>query len=106
MKPERWQQLDELFQSVLEREPEEREMFLDEACAGNDELRQQVDALLAAHERAGSFIENPALEVEARSLAKGQRMGKPSATTDLTQCSDQAVWVRSIWPKTPLWVAK
>ena len=48
MKPERWQQLDELFQSALERESVEREMFLDEACAGNDELRQQVDALLAA----------------------------------------------------------
>src|SRR6266581_2929431 len=35
-------------------------------------LFQAVEALIAANEQAGSFIEKPALEVEARSLAKGQ----------------------------------
>src|SRR5438876_421603 len=72
MKPERWQQLDALFHSALEREPEERATFLDEACAGDDALRKQVEALLTAHEEAGSFIESPALELEGRSLAKDQ----------------------------------
>ena len=60
MKPERWQQLDELFHAALQHEPEERAAFLDEGCAGDEALRRQVEALLAAHEEAGSFIENPA----------------------------------------------
>src|SRR5437016_12614920 len=69
MKPERWQQLDKLFHSALEREPAQRGAFLAEACAGDEWLRRQVEALLAAHEEAGSFIERPAMEVEARGLA-------------------------------------
>jgi len=40
MKPEHWQQLDKLFHSVLERQPENRAAFLEEACSG-DELLQQ-----------------------------------------------------------------
>ncbi len=69
MMPERWQQLDRLFHSALERAPEERAAFLDQACAGDQQLRREVEVLIAAHERAGSFIEKPALEVEAWSLA-------------------------------------
>src|SRR6266571_3959511 len=72
MKPERWQQLDTLFHSALELSQKERAEFLDEACAGNDLLRREVEALIAAHEQAGSFIEEPALEVEARSVAGEQ----------------------------------
>jgi serine/threonine protein kinase/tetratricopeptide (TPR) repeat protein len=40
------------------RSPDERSAFLDRACGGNESLRQEVDALLAAHERAGSFMES------------------------------------------------
>jgi serine/threonine protein kinase/Tol biopolymer transport system component len=69
MKPEHWQQLDKLFHSVLEREPAERAAFLDEACAGDESLRKRVEALLAADGKAGSFIESPAMEVEARGVA-------------------------------------
>ena len=72
MKPERWQQLDKLFHSAIARKPEERAAFLEEACAGDEELKKEVEALIAANEQAGSFIENPALEVEARSLAGEQ----------------------------------
>jgi eukaryotic-like serine/threonine-protein kinase len=72
MKPESWQQLDQLFHSALERQPSERAAFLDEACGGDDTLHKQVEALLAAQEEAGSFIERPALEVEARSVADEQ----------------------------------
>src|SRR5438093_9912505 len=69
MKPERWQQLDKLFHSALECEPAQRGAFLAEACAGDESLRQEVEALLAAHDEAGSFIERPAMEVEARRFA-------------------------------------
>src|SRR5438552_1684368 len=69
MMPERWQQLDRLFHLALERAPEERAAFLDQECAGDQQLRREVEVLITSHERAGSFIEKPALEVEAWSLA-------------------------------------
>jgi eukaryotic-like serine/threonine-protein kinase len=40
----------------------ERQAFLDQACAGNDELRQSVERMLAAQAHAGSFLEQPAIE--------------------------------------------
>jgi serine/threonine-protein kinase len=72
MKSERWQQLDQLFHSAMEREPSARAAFLDEACGGDDSLHAKVESLLAAHEEAGSFIEKPALDVEAWSVAEDQ----------------------------------
>jgi len=69
MKRERWKQLDELLDAALELPPEERADFLDEACAGDDALRKQLDKLLASDDRARSFLERPALEVAAKELA-------------------------------------
>ena len=40
MTPERLAELDELFHSALEIEPDEHPAFLDEACAGDESLRQ------------------------------------------------------------------
>src|SRR5437762_4956127 len=63
MKPERWQQVNDLFQSAAERAPEERAAFLDEGCHGDEGLRREVESLLASYERAENFIESPAFEV-------------------------------------------
>ncbi len=86
MKPERWQQLDQLFHAALERTPKQRAAFLDEACAGDEGLRKQIEALLAAHEKAGSFIENQAFEVEAQALAAQEAKPKSS------NCSAPVEW--------------
>jgi serine/threonine protein kinase len=79
MKSEQWQQLDRLFHVALERKPDERAAFLDEACAGDEALRREVKALLTAHEEAGSFIENPAFKVEAQALAGEQARQKANS---------------------------
>src|SRR5262245_22538124 len=48
-----------LFLEATERHaPEEWPAFLDEACAGDAELRSAVDRLLRAREKLGSFHEN------------------------------------------------
>ena len=60
MKAERWQRIEELFQAALEREGAEREGWLAAACAGDEGLRGEVEALLAALDEAGSFMETPA----------------------------------------------
>src|SRR6266699_4994372 len=63
MKAERWKQVNDLFQSAVERAPEERAAFLHEACHGDEGLRREVDSLLTSYERAENFIELPAFEV-------------------------------------------
>src|SRR6476661_4822085 len=63
MKAERWKQVNDLFQSTVERAPEERAAFLDESCHGDEDMRREVESLLTSHERAENFIEVPAFEV-------------------------------------------
>jgi eukaryotic-like serine/threonine-protein kinase len=46
MTPERWKQIEQLFNSVVELTPAEREAHLDRACAGDTELRREVESLL------------------------------------------------------------
>src|SRR5262245_28242435 len=69
MTPERWQQVDKLFEQALEKEPDRRGPFLDEACVGDAELRQEVESLLAYDRQARQFINQPALQVTAEKLA-------------------------------------
>src|SRR6266436_2805934 len=63
MKAERWKQVNDLFQSAVERAPEERVAFLDEACHNDEDLRWEVESLLTSYDRAENFIESPAFEV-------------------------------------------
>ncbi len=51
--PERWRRVEAVFTAALEREPAAREAFLTMACDGDEPLRAEVEALLAAHERTG-----------------------------------------------------
>jgi serine/threonine-protein kinase len=71
MTPERWKQIDRLLELALDQKASERADFLDKACAGDKELRREVEALLQAHGQAGSFIEVPALGTAARGLGEG-----------------------------------
>ena len=74
MKAERWKQVTDLFQSAVERAPERRAAFLDEACHGDEGLRREVGSLLTSYERAENFIEVPAFEV-APELVTNDRAG-------------------------------
>jgi hypothetical protein len=57
MTPERWRQITGVFHDALARNPSTRGAFLDQACAGDRSVREQVDRLLAAHQDAGRFGE-------------------------------------------------
>jgi eukaryotic-like serine/threonine-protein kinase len=73
MDPDRWQQVEKLYHDALEREESERATFLEQACAGDEAMRQRVESLLAHYGRAStSFLEEPALEVAAKALAEDQ----------------------------------
>src|SRR5437016_1050248 len=65
MDSDRWKQVDNLLQSVLEHPPGERDAFLKQACAGDEGLEREVRSLLASQQQAGSFLESPATELDA-----------------------------------------
>jgi serine/threonine protein kinase len=73
MDSERWKQIDSLLHSVLEHRPDEREAFLRQACAGDQALEREVRSLLKAQQKAGSFLESPAIEEAAMAIAKQNR---------------------------------
>ena len=72
MKIERWQQVERLYHTALAKHPSQRSGFLLEACAGDEELRREVESLLAYEDRAEKFIESPALDVAAKMMADDQ----------------------------------
>ena len=61
MQSERWRTCTDIFHAALERAPDERDAFVEESCAGDAELRRQVELLLKYHEEAGEFIASPAM---------------------------------------------
>jgi serine/threonine-protein kinase len=69
MTPERWQQLKQIFQSALDRNPAERSAFLSQACAGDPALRSEVESLISSHDQAGDSIEAMAVEAATEMLA-------------------------------------
>jgi serine/threonine protein kinase/Tfp pilus assembly protein PilF len=74
-----WHRVDRLLQSALDREPNQRACFLDEACADDHAVRQRVEALLAADREASVFLERPALQTDtslATEAARGALMGR------------------------------
>jgi len=80
--PERWRKVERLYHAALECDRAAREAFLREACAADPDLQREVEELLAYQERAGGFIETPAMHVAARqeallenTLSPGTRLG-------------------------------
>jgi Tol biopolymer transport system component/predicted Ser/Thr protein kinase len=67
---EYWRRVEELYHRAVERNERERTTLLDQECAGDNELRREVEALLAGQKRAETFLEEP----PAGRLAAGIRL--------------------------------
>ena len=63
MTPEHWKQVKDAFQSLVECPPAERAARLDEVCAGDAELRRELELLLASDDQAQSFLEVPPVKI-------------------------------------------
>jgi Tol biopolymer transport system component len=92
MTPERWQQVKAIFHSALQHEPEQRSVFLSNACGGDESLRKEVESLIASHEKDGSFIDSPAYEAAAElivdekaELKPGQAVGSYEITSFISR---------------------
>src|SRR6266566_1730676 len=72
MTPARFQTIEEIFLAALEQEPDQVSAFLDTACEGDVVLRREVEALLAADQRAGRFIETSSVGLATKIIQNGQ----------------------------------
>src|ERR1043165_1798047 len=62
MSPEQWREVEAIFHSALECPPEQRADLLTNACAGDQQLRRQVESLLDQADSTGSLLEQPVWE--------------------------------------------
>lgn len=69
MTPERDKQISAIYHAARALTEEQRANFLARACAGDPELRCEIEALLAGDARAGDFLKQPVQAVAAGMLA-------------------------------------
>lgn len=67
MQQEDWEKVVEIFERAIELSAPERENFLQANCP-NEDLRREVEAMLAADSEAAAFIETPAVAGSSLSL--------------------------------------
>jgi eukaryotic-like serine/threonine-protein kinase len=60
MGSERWNQLLDLFAQAIECPPSERQLFLERVCEGDEDLRRELESLLACDAPDQRLVEIPA----------------------------------------------
>ena len=66
--PERWRRIEPILEAALELPAQERGAFLERSCGGDESLRAEIEALLAADSDSGGFLEAP-VDLSALSAA-------------------------------------
>src|SRR5258708_7222914 len=79
MTSKRWRQIEELYHAAQAREPEERGPFLYGACRGDDELKREIETLLAK-DTVGNILDSPASELLTPSMAERLAAGTNAKT--------------------------
>jgi serine/threonine protein kinase/tetratricopeptide (TPR) repeat protein len=83
MTPERWQQVESIFQAALDLVPAERGRYLSEVCADDLPLKLDIEKLLAQHESAGSLLDEPLYgETELSALGSLEALANASQDAD------------------------
>lgn len=78
MTPERWRHLKKLFAEAIALEPAARLGFVERECAGDEEMRSELEGLIASHAEAGAFIEGGVPDADT---IDGDREQEVSSTT-------------------------
>jgi eukaryotic-like serine/threonine-protein kinase len=66
----RWHSLETIYNNALALQPGERAAFLDAACGDDRDLRREIESLLTYEHQAETYMETPALQQAAQSLAQ------------------------------------
>ncbi len=76
MDSDRWLRIEQLCHAALECEATRRAAYLQAECGGDQSLLREVESLLAHQQHAGRFMETPALQLAAESLAAGSELNE------------------------------
>lgn len=100
MTAERWKQVEAVFERALELEADQRPVFLQNNCNGDEELRREVESLLESHARAGDlinqrslFISSNGIDQREASIATGQVIGAYRIVRELGRGGMGAVYL-------------
>src|SRR5579859_8140850 len=87
MKTERWEKVKNLLDEALPLDRAERDSYLRQVCAGDDDLRVEVESLLSSYEHAGNeFLQVPAFDVYAKEASRlGRRLGPYNIVEEIGQ---------------------
>ncbi|MGE0128010.1 MAG: protein kinase [Blastocatellales bacterium] len=80
MTPERWRQINQVFNEALALPAAERAAFLAHACAGDDEVRRRVEAMLAADAQDDLLVDRPVHEAAAGLISHADFAAMESGT--------------------------
>ncbi len=80
MNTERWQKIKSLFEAAQQLEPKKRARFLNNACGADEDLRVEVEELMASLENDNSFMESPAA-AEVASMFEDRKTLMANQTT-------------------------
>jgi hypothetical protein len=83
MDPERWRQIERLYDAASEKAEAERVRFLDRECGSDSELRREVDQLLVHGERSGNVLDGPAWSGSTTPKTSGLRPGLRIASYEI-----------------------
>jgi eukaryotic-like serine/threonine-protein kinase len=81
MKDDRWQQIEVIFQSAVGLEVGARAAYLERACGDDRSLQEEVESLLAAYEKTGSFVNVPAHQATVQLIGGALKRGDDFSAT-------------------------
>ena len=90
MTPERWQQIELIYDAASLREGADQSAFLDQACGNDGALRREIESLLVASREAGSFIETSAAALTDTNVASDILAGALSTQNNESPVPDAA----------------
>src|SRR5690349_6366683 len=100
MTPERWKQVEAIFEQAVDLPVGERTDFVQTSCDGDEGLRLEVQSLLDSHARAGSFIDRPSrfigsdeIDGDGATIASGQLIGAYRVIRELGRGGMGAVYL-------------
>ena len=124
MNVERWTQIKAIFHDAAEVADSERATYIRSRCGGDEALAMEIETLLAAHDKASSFIEAPpsnstmaATEAESSEPPEsmiGRRIGAYQVTGEIGRGGMGTVYLaeradglyrKSVAIKTEAWIS-
>lgn len=69
MNSDKWEIINDIYYAAMERDTAERFQFLEQQCAGDEALLQEVSSLIECNDQAGDFMNSSALELAAQTVA-------------------------------------